>query len=138
MGLQDKQKENSAKTSSEAIKIADTIEFNKEYSDKTIKNDKDKIHYKTYKFSVTEPGQIGVEYKCKKSLISRAHIVMWEMINLDTGEKILESHYHSFDIDMIDVEPGNYAIQFHSISNEISLDLRKRPFTFTVHFDASK
>lgn len=134
-GRQKQQYSTSEETSAAAIAVADTIELNKKYKDKTNKNDKTHINYKAYIFEIDEAGQVGVEYKCKKTWVSRANIVKWEIIDLETGEKIHKSQYHSFDVEMIAVHPGKYAIQFQSISNELSLDLFHRKYNFKVVYE---
>lgn len=129
------QRANEQETKDAAIAIAETIELNKQYKDKTIKSDKTHKNYNAYYIEITEPGKIGVEYSCKRTIISRYNIVMWQLLEADSEKKISESIYHSFDVKMTDIKPGKYVILFNSASNEFGLDLFRRPYKFKVIFE---
>lgn len=129
---------NAAESSDVAAQEAETITLNKKYKGKTPKSDPQHMYFKTYTFEITEAGQIGVQYSCKDDLFNRAHKVMWEIIEKDSDKKILESKYHSFDIEMIDVQPGEYIIQFHSQSNSLFKDLVKNKYSFEIIYEKNK
>lgn len=137
-GLLSKQKTNAAETSKAAIEAGETIELNKQYKSKTNKNDKDHIYYKTYIFEIDQPGQIGVEFSCKSNPINKCHNVSWEIIDVDNNNEITKSQYHSFEVEMVDIQPGKYAIQFYSTAHsvlELTPDRIKRPFEFKLIFN---
>lgn len=122
-------------SSEQAIEIAETINLNEKYKDKTIKNGKEQISYVAYKFNIEKAGKLGVEYKCKKTSHSEVNIVRWEIINLKTNEVIRESEFHNTDVKMKDIKPGEYAIQFFSAGNQFGWDIFRRSYKFKLVYE---
>ena len=97
--------------------------------------------WKGYSFELTESGIIDIEYSCKRIRdhgTSGPTWVIWRLVDKNTGEVLQESEWAEFEHEPFALENGSYVLEFSSISNQLGFDLRKRPFTFTVHFDASK
>lgn len=139
-------KKKQAAYSEKAISTAEVIELNKEYSEKTYRNRlsittfNDLRKWKGYSFELTEAGTVDVEYNCKRMRdhgTSGPAWVMWRLVDKETGEVLQESEWAKFEHEPFELEKGSYVLEFSSISNQFGFDLRKRPFTFTVHFEAS-
>lgn len=135
MGKQEIKMANDVHTKAVAIEEAQMLELNKEYHDKTYKNDNAHYYYKSYKFKIDKAGKLGVYGRSKKALISRAYMVEWEVIDLSTNDVVQESKFHNNEVKMEDIKPGNYVLLFKSIDNELGMNLFKRKFKFKVIYE---